>query len=96
MRIVCGLYHPAAAEPDQPVRHRRKRGIVGDQQNGDPFPPAGVLQQLQNLFPGHIVERSRGLIAEQQLRILGERPCDGDTLLLASGKLRREIAGALL
>ena len=66
-----------------------------NQKYRNPIVPAGILQQLQNLFSGVIVKRSRRLIAEQEFRILGDRTRDRHPLLFSSGKLRRKVIFAV-
>ena len=56
--------------------------------------PAGVLQELEDLLAGHIVERAGRLVAEQELRIFRQRAGDGDALLLAAGELTGEVVRA--
>ena len=59
--------------------------------------PSGVdaVEQQCHLFPGCLVEFASGLVREQQARMVGERPRDGDTLHFAAGQLRRTVISAL-
>ena len=50
------------------------------------------LQQLQHGLAGIVIQRAGRLVAEQQLRILGQRPRDGHALLLAAGERRDALA----
>ena len=55
------------------------------------FSSRQMLQQLQDLLAGLIVERAGRLVAQQQLRLLGDCARNGHALLFAAGQLRREI-----
>ena len=48
--------------------------------------------QFENGFRGAPVEIARRLIGEEHLRLRDERPCESQSLLLASGK----FAGAMM
>ncbi len=52
-------------------------------------------EQLEDVAPVGAVEVARRLVGEDERRIVGERPGDGDTLLLAARELRRIVMGAL-
>ena len=64
---------------------------MGDDDHGHARPAGGILQQLQDLFPGQVIQRAGGLVAKQQLRILRQRPGNGHALLLPAGELGGEI-----
>ena len=68
---------------------------MGDDHNGHAVLAALLLQKRQDLLAGVIVQRTGGLIAQQQLGPLGQGPGDGNALLLAAGELGREIYHAL-
>ena len=53
---------------------------------------AHILQQLEDLLARGIVQSARGLVAQQQLGVLGQSPGDGDPLLFAPGELGREVS----
>ena len=59
----------AALDGDDPIRHGRQSGVVGDDDDRNALLAAGILQQLQNLLTGFVVERARGLVAQEQLGI---------------------------
>ncbi len=65
-----------------------------DDDHGDALAAAGVLQKPQDLPARLVVEGARGLVAQQQARVLGQGARDRDALLLAAGKLRREVCQA--
>ena len=65
---------------------------MGDDEHRHVLVTADVLQQLQDLLAGLIVERAGRLVAQQQLRLLGDCARNGHALLFAAGQLRREIA----
>ena len=65
-----------------------------DDDDRDALAATGVLQQLQNLLAGLIVEGTRGLVAQQELGVLGEGARDGYALLLAAGELGGEVVHA--
>ena len=77
------------------MSHRRKRGIMRDDHYGHALCLANILQQLQHFLAGLVIERTGRLIAQQQLRLFGNRAGDGYTLLFAAGQLCREIPHAL-
>ncbi|MNW54254.1 hypothetical protein D3C74_318480 [compost metagenome] len=57
--------------------------------------PTRVLQQTQHLSSSVVIKRPCRLIAKKQLRLLGERPGNRNTLLFSTGKLCRKIVQAL-
>ena len=61
---------------------------MGYDDNGDAEALVYLLYQLENGACGLGVEGAGGLVAEQNLGIGRERPCDGNALLLAAGELR--------
>ena len=56
---------------------------------------AGALEKPQNLLARHVVQGTRGLVAEQKLGVLGKRAGNGNALLLTAGELRRKHVLAL-
>ena len=61
---------------------------MGHDQNGMP----GVMQfvkQFQDHGLVRFVEIARGLVGQNQFRLIDQRAGDGDALLLAAGKLAR-------
>ena len=61
--------------------------VVGDDDHGNAQPVVDVLDQPQNVPGGLGVQGRGGLVAEEQLRVRGQGPGDGDALLLAAGEL---------
>lgn len=68
---------------------------MGNDDDGAPCFAAGALEQGQHLLAGLVVQRTGGLIAEQELWVLGQRPGNGNALLLAARKLGREVVEPL-
>ena len=85
----------SALDLDDPVRHGRQGRVVGNDDDGAPCFAAGALEQGQHLLAGFVVQRTGGLIAEQELGVLGQRPGNGNALLLAARKLGREVVEPL-
>ena len=68
---------------------------MGDDHSRHAGMPAGILQQAEHGFTGLVVERTGRLVTQQELGVLCQCSCDGNTLLLTAGELRREILHAL-
>ena len=85
----------AVEEMDDAVRVGRHIGLVGDHGDGD----AGVAvergEQFHDVAAGRRVEVAGRLVGEDDLRAGDDGPRDGDTLLLAAGKLVGIVAGAV-
>ena len=73
------------------VRHCRQRLIVSYNDNRHSRFSASVLQKFQHRFSRVIVQCSRRFVAKEHFRIFGKRAGNGNTLLFAARKLRREI-----
>jgi len=100
--LVAGLWQahrdvgadPAgrAGEHDDPVAGVDALvDVVGDQQDGDVPLAAHPQHEVLQVFPGLRVHRAERLVHEQQHRIAGQRPGDGDPLLHAAGQLPRVL-----
>ena len=63
--------------------------FVGDQQNGQSQTPVNVFQQFENGTGGGRVEGAGGFIAQQYLRVAGQRAGNSDALFLATGEISR-------
>ena len=63
------------------------QGAVGGQDQSGPELPGTTGQKSENLLAGFRVEIPRGLIGEDEGRLLDNRPGDSYALLLAAGKL---------
>ena len=59
-----------------------------------PISPIDVFEDLQHQLPGLVVERAGRLVAEQDVRTLGDRARDRHALLLAAGELGRKVVEA--
>ena len=70
-----------------PVCHCGKSRVMGYDDYSGSCPAAGILKDLENLLTGVVVESTGRFVAEKKLRILCEGTCNGNTLLLTSGKL---------
>ena len=68
------------------------RQIVRDEQVGEPEAALQVDHQVQDLRLHRDVERRRGFVAHQELRLAGERAGDRDALPLAAREFVREFA----
>ena len=64
--------------------------VVRDEDVGQAELALQVLQEVENLSLHRDVERGHGLVADDQLRVDGERARDADPLPLAAGELVRE------
>ena len=56
-----------------------------------PYRGSHALHELEDLLGGLVVERARGLVAQDEVRIIDEGATDGAALLLATGDLAREL-----
>ena len=81
---------------DYLISHGSQCQIVCNHYNTDSALPAGILQKLQNLFSGIVVQCPCRLITQQKLRIFGKCAGNWHTLLFSTGQLCREIGGTLL
>src|SRR6185295_18336340 len=83
-------HHLSVAELDGPLRERiRQRAVV--RHDEDRLPGKGP-HQVEDLGGGLRIEVARGLVAEEQRRIVDERPGDGDARLPAA----RELVGPVV
>ncbi len=84
----------AVSQLDAAVRLARDVRVVRNHKNG----VAGVVQFAENLdhdgFVG-LIEISRGLVGENQLRLIDQRTRNSYSLLFAAGELRREMRQAV-
>ena len=69
--------------------------IVRDEQVGDAKFGLQFFQQIENLRLHGNVQRRGRLVADQQFRLHGQRPCNGDALALTTGKLMRVTRSGL-
>ena len=59
---------------------------MGDEHHGVAL-PVQLLQHPQHLAAGVAVQRAGGLVGQNDRRVTRQSTCNGDTLLLAAGKL---------
>jgi hypothetical protein len=86
----AGLHDPAAIHHRDPGRQRhRLLLVVGDDDEGDADLVLDVHQLELGLLAQLLVERRQRLVQQQQLRLLRQRPGQGDALALAAGQLVR-------
>ena len=95
MRVALDARHAAVVHVDHAVGDGRDSGVVRDDDDGGAAFAAHILQDLQDLFAGVVVERARGLVAEQDFGVFRNGAGDGHALLLAAGKLCREVIDAV-
>ena len=69
--------------------------VVRDEDVGEAEVALQVLEQVQDLRLHRDVERRDRLVADDQLRVDGERARDADALALAAGELVREAVVVL-
>jgi hypothetical protein len=67
---------------------------VGDHEDGLAVALDGLAEEVEHLGPGPRVEVARRLVGEEDRRRAGERPGDGDPLLLAARKLPRAVGAS--
>lgn len=69
-----------------PVGMGRDRHVVGDDDDRMSF-GIQLVENAQDIFTALPVERAGGLVGEDDVAVVHQRPRDRDTLLLAAGKL---------
>ncbi len=78
--------HDAVAEAD------RLADVVGDEQHGEAALAPDPLELVVEQVAGHGVERAEGLVHQQDVGLLGERPGQRDPLAHAAGQLVGPLA----
>src|SRR5215831_15166480 len=91
MRLALSIDLTSVKKPDRFVCVCRHSRIVRDHDDCRTFLRVKIQQNVHDFIPHLTVKISRGLIGEEEVRPSDDRPCNGDTLLLSSGKLRREM-----
>ena len=76
--------HVHHADPAADVAHHGQ--VVGDEQIRYAALGLNALQQVHDLRLNGHVQRRDGLVADDELRVEGQRPCDADALPLSAGK----------
>src|SRR5699024_9647699 len=69
------------------------RKVVGDEEIGQPELVLQILEQVDDLRLNRDIERGNRLVADDEIRICGERAGDADTLSLTAGELVRVAVG---
>ena len=85
----------AIDQRQHPVGVLRQLLVVGDDHDGRAFALANCFERLQHNRARLGIEVAGRLVGEQQRRIVGERPRNGDALLLSAGKLGRAVLHAV-
>ena len=67
-------------------------GVVGDHDDGPTALDEGA-EELQHDLGRERVEVAGRLVGDEDRRVIGQRSGDGDALLLATGRARRQLAG---
>ena len=62
---------------------------MGDEYNGELKTTVDVEEQIEDLIGGLGIQRRGGLVAEQHVRVVGQRAGNADALLLPTAKLGR-------
>src|ERR1700722_3921777 len=81
------------SEFDAAISELSYGSVVSDHKDGVAF-AMKLAEQADDGFLVGLVEIAGGLVGEDQLGMIDQRASDGDTLLLAAGKLRWEMADA--
>lgn len=84
------------AQAQHAIGHAGDGGVVRDDDDGAAVLVIDILHELQDFLGRLVVERARGLVAQQQTRVLDERTADGAALLLAARNLTRELVAVLV
>ena len=80
------LREPALLEPEAPVRLVGQRPVVGHHQDGGVVVPAERAEQLDDVLARLLVQVAGGLVGQDQLGFVRQRPGDRHALLLAAGE----------
>jgi len=62
---------------------------MGDHHQRDLLFAAELEGKVLQIFTDHSIKRRKRLVHQQQIRMEGKSPCDGCSLTLTSGDLRR-------
>ena len=84
------------AQAQHAIGHAGDGGVVCDDDDGASVLVIDILHELQDFLGRLIVERARGLVAQQQTRVFDERAADGTALLLTTRNLARELVAVLV
>ena len=86
--------HLSVAQPNCPLREARDIRIVRDKNERGARGVVQLEHDLDHRLARFRVKVASRLVGEQNLRPVNKRPGQGDTLLLAAGKLRRIMSAA--
>ena len=90
---VAGLDQLAPVHHGDPVADVADHGqVVRDEEVGDAGALLDLDEQVEHPGLGRQVERRDRLVADDELRVEGERPGDCDALPLTAGELARQPA----
>jgi hypothetical protein len=89
------LVDRAVAHDEHAVGHVGDDHVVRDQDGGGAGFPVDAFDRLEHEHAGRAVERAGRLVAQEQVRPLGDRARNRDALLLTARQLRREVVQAL-
>ena len=90
------LDNATVAQAQHAVSHAGDGGVVRDDDDGAAVGAVDILHELQDFLGRLVVERARGLVAQQQTRVFDECTADGAALLLAARNLARELVAVLV
>ena len=88
--IALDPHHHAVGEVNDAVRHAGNDRVVGYQDGRGCKLTVHPIERLEHEHASLAVERSRGFIAQEQIRLFHDGSRDSDALLLPAGKLRRK------
>ena len=69
---------------------------MGHHDDGVAVLPVHCLDELEDLLGGVVIQSARGLVTEQDVRILHDGAADGTALLLSAGELIGELIPVLI
>jgi hypothetical protein len=99
LRTEIELVRRSHLQQSAEAQHRQPVGqleglllVVGDEDSGDPQLALDLPDGAPQLQTHLGVEGAEGLVEQQYLGLVGQRPRDGDPLLLAAGELARHAA----
>ena len=95
VRIDLHPVHLTALNADHFIANSGQCQVVGDDHHRHPCSAAGILQKFEDGLARGVIQRAGGLVAKQQLGVLGQRPGNSHTLLLTAGQLGGEVVLAL-
>jgi hypothetical protein len=85
--------NPAIDDADAPVGGAGEGQIMGDGDYRFTHPPGQVMQNFLYIGRGMTVQITGGFVGQNDGRIVGQRPSDGDALALTAGELMGMLVG---